>query len=275
MPTLLMSVPAGVWYLATVTETAEPSESSTTVWIRPLPKVDSPAIEALLLSCKAPAKTYRRTGFCVVSLGRKMLAQKQVIIGLDLQTLGILMHQTYAASVQAAAQTHDGTCNNSIKELTSEALAVPLLTSSATGAVLSIAVPVASYESLMPWLSAMRTMSPLSSNMRATSTPEGKRPPPLLLTSTTYLHVRGTIKLGCLDLGQLEAGISVSCLGPWVIQWIHELRASCQGAGTKIPGTQSTTLKGVESGQFAWPNALSNAMGFSHAQAISNAAEQE
>ena len=71
---------------------------------------------------------------------------------------------------------------------TSEALAVPLLTKSETGAVFSIDVPVASYESLIPWLSAMRTMSPLSISMRATSTPDGNKPPPLLLTSTTYLQ---------------------------------------------------------------------------------------
>ena len=41
-----------------------------------------------------------------------------------------------------------------------------------------------------PASSAMSTMSPVSSHMRATSTPAGKRPPPLLRMSRTYLHVR-------------------------------------------------------------------------------------
>jgi hypothetical protein len=36
-----------------------------------------------------------------------------------------------------------------------------------------------------PSLSAMSTTSPLSISMRATSTPAGKRPPPLLRTSST------------------------------------------------------------------------------------------
>ena len=57
MPTLTMLVPEGVWYRATVTDTADPSESGTRVGMRPLPKVVSPRIRARLLSRSAPART--------------------------------------------------------------------------------------------------------------------------------------------------------------------------------------------------------------------------
>lgn len=40
-PTLSMRLPLGVTYFATVTNTAEPSDSSYTDWILPLPKVGS------------------------------------------------------------------------------------------------------------------------------------------------------------------------------------------------------------------------------------------
>ncbi len=45
-----------VSYLATVTNNAEPSSSSKTLWILPLPKVWSPIRVALWLSCRAPAR---------------------------------------------------------------------------------------------------------------------------------------------------------------------------------------------------------------------------
>ena len=63
MPILLMSIPEGVWYRATVTATPEPSDRSTMVWIKPLPNVRlSPTMVALLLSFRAPARTYVRGG---------------------------------------------------------------------------------------------------------------------------------------------------------------------------------------------------------------------
>ena len=74
--------------------------------------------------------------------------------------------------------------------LTSEALAVPLLTSTARGSLDSRAVLVASYTSLTPWLSATRTTSPELMSMRATSTPAGKEPPPLFRRSSTSLQAR-------------------------------------------------------------------------------------
>lgn len=43
-------------YLATVTKSAEPSSSSKTLWILPLPKVRSPIRVARWLSCRAPAR---------------------------------------------------------------------------------------------------------------------------------------------------------------------------------------------------------------------------
>ena len=43
-------------YLATVTKSAEPSSSSNTLWILPLPKVRSPIRVARWLSCRAPAR---------------------------------------------------------------------------------------------------------------------------------------------------------------------------------------------------------------------------
>ena len=58
MPTLLISVPKGVWYFATVTFTADPSLRGTMVWIKPLPYVgSSPKTVARLLSRKAAVKT--------------------------------------------------------------------------------------------------------------------------------------------------------------------------------------------------------------------------
>ena len=80
------------------------------------------------------------------------------------------------------------TLNNLQSCLTSEALAVPLLTSTERGAEGSTAIPVAEYESLTPWLSAMRTMSPSFISMRATSTPAGNKPPPLFRMSKMYLQ---------------------------------------------------------------------------------------
>merc|ERR1712094_146322 len=57
MPTLLISVPLGVRYLATVIS-PEPSESPTVVCTRPLPNVaSSPTTTALLLSFSAPDRT--------------------------------------------------------------------------------------------------------------------------------------------------------------------------------------------------------------------------
>lgn len=50
IPTLLMLAPEGVWYRATVTDTADPSERGTTVWMRPLPNVVSPRTRARPLS---------------------------------------------------------------------------------------------------------------------------------------------------------------------------------------------------------------------------------
>merc|ERR1712078_424129 len=58
MPTLLISVPLGVRYLATVIARPEPSESPTVVCTRPLPNVaSSPTTTALLLSLSAPDRT--------------------------------------------------------------------------------------------------------------------------------------------------------------------------------------------------------------------------
>merc|ERR1719191_2208507 len=58
MPTLLISVPLGVRYLATVIARPEPSESPTVVCTRPLPNVaSSPTTTALLLSFSAPDRT--------------------------------------------------------------------------------------------------------------------------------------------------------------------------------------------------------------------------
>ena len=63
MPILLISVPNGVWYFATVTLTAEPSLSGTMVWIKPLPYVgSSPKMVARLLSRKAAVKTSEADG---------------------------------------------------------------------------------------------------------------------------------------------------------------------------------------------------------------------
>lgn len=58
--------------------------------------------------------------------------------------------------------------SQALKHRTSEALAVPRFTSTVSGAVGSSALPLASYVSRTPSLSAINTMSPLSSHVRAT-----------------------------------------------------------------------------------------------------------